>query len=215
MECIPFLTSDRELPAPEPRPQLSAESKLRISYLGRMVAHKRPDYLVHHWKDILALPFVAPARLDLYGDDPRFTLRQELQKHVEEHDLAETIEVHGAYSNSDLPRILENTDLVLLPSLVEGLPIVLVEAMQAGVPVVTTDAGGSAEFGRSNPDVIVTSTEWGEFASAISEMARRLRAGEIDSQRLYEWTKERYGHDAVWHKWRTLLLDTSPSGFAI
>jgi glycosyltransferase involved in cell wall biosynthesis len=105
-----------------------------------------------------------------------------------------------------LETILATADLVVLPSLWEGLPLVLVEAMSRGVPVVTTNAGGSAELGEANADVIVTGTEWDSFKIGLNEMARRLREGLIDSVRLHQWTESKYGYDVVSAQWIDALL---------
>lgn len=45
----------------------------------------------------------------------------------------------------DMPRVLNETDIVCLPSYREGLPKVLLEAMAASLPCVTTDVPGCRE----------------------------------------------------------------------
>src|SRR5439155_12039767 len=117
-----------------------------------------------------------------------------LKQLIAENGLEDRVALRGAYAPAQLNDILANADIVVLPSTWEGLPLVLVEAMQRGVPIVTTNAGGSAEFGDANPDVVVTDIEWSSFTDGLLEMARRLRAGQIDPARLYEWAESRYGY---------------------
>jgi glycosyltransferase involved in cell wall biosynthesis len=176
-----------------------------VTYLGRLVKHKRPDELVRHWKRLSALPGLSPARLDIYGFDPTGEMLEELRRFVIDSQLTDRVQIHGKYDNEQLPAILAETDLVVLPSLEEGLPLVLVEAMSRGVPFVATDAGGTEELAEGNRDVIVTGQQWAAFENGLVTMARKVRSGEIDPQRLHEWTEKRYGFPIVSKLWLDCL----------
>jgi glycosyltransferase involved in cell wall biosynthesis len=206
IRIIPFLTSDRPMPVPA-RLRVGEAGRLRVVYLGRLVAHKRPDQLVRRWQALSAHPALASARLDVYGFDPEGTMLKELRVFVAENKLEESVAIHGAYELNTLPRILANSDLVVLPSLDEGLPLVLVEAMARGVPFVATAAGGTVELGLDNPDVMVTSTQWEDFEAGLLSMAGRIRAGGIDSRRLHQWVEARYGYGTVSRQWLDCLLN--------
>jgi hypothetical protein len=79
--------------------------------------------------------------------------------------------------------------------------------MQRGIPVVATSAGGTAELGLDNPDVIISpGTDWAPFEAGLLEMAARLRGGQVDSRRLHAWTESRYGFTPVAAAWREALL---------
>jgi glycosyltransferase involved in cell wall biosynthesis len=184
---------------------------LRIAFLGRLAPHKRPDRLIEAMRDWIRHPSLAPVRLDLYGGDYDGEGPQ-LRARIAELGLGESVSLRGAYSTADLDRIFAQTDLVVLPSQYEGLPLVLVEAMQRGVPVVATSAGGTAELGIDNPDVIITAgTGWDAFEAGVIAMAERLRAGQVDHTRLHAWTETRYGYKPVAAAWREALL--SPETF--
>jgi glycosyltransferase involved in cell wall biosynthesis len=202
---IPFLTSDKPMPSPLQRPECG-ERELRVVYLGRIVEHKRPNQLVKEWKNITALKPLSPARLDVYGFDPGGSLLSELRQFVVDHHLSDRICLHGNYAVSQLPEILAQADVVVLPSLFEGLPLVLVEAMQRGIPIVATAAGGTKEFGKDNPDVVITELEWDAFVTGLLAMSQKLRLGQINSHRLHQWTESRYGYTVVAAKWQDALL---------
>ena len=207
VRVVPFLTAEETTPAPGPRPAIGSRF-LQVGYLGRLEKRKRPDVLVHQWARMTARPSLASATLHLHGDDNGSGLRRELESYVAANGLAGRIQLHGGYSHAQLPEILSKLDLVVLPSEWEGLPLVLVEAMQHGVPFLATAAGGTAELGHHNPDVIVTATEWGAFEAGLADMAARLRAGQVDVVRLHGWVEPRYGFEAVAKQWRTALLDS-------
>jgi glycosyltransferase involved in cell wall biosynthesis len=205
VKVIPFLTSDRPTPPPPPRPAVG-NRELRVVYIGRLIEHKRPDVLVNEWKNLTATGPLGPARLDIYGYDAGGTLIPKLRQFSANNAIENIVKIHGPYQSNELDAILANADVVVLPSKWEGLPLVLVEAMQRGVPIVSTDVGGSAEFGRENPDVRITSIEWEMFVAGLREMATLLRAGKIDAVRLHDWTETRYGYTTVARQWRDALL---------
>jgi glycosyltransferase involved in cell wall biosynthesis len=206
IKAIPFLTSDRLVPPPAPRP-LPDSSPLRVTYLGRLVEQKRPDQLVRSWRHLTSNPVLAGARLDVRGYDPDGRMLPDLRAYVNSSGMADQIRIHGEYSLAELPGILHKTDAIVLPSLWEGLPLVLVEAMQHGVPFVATDAGGTEELGEGNPDVIVTSTDWGDFEAGLLRMARKIRGAEVNPLRLHRWVEERYGFATVSKRWLDCLRD--------
>ncbi|HUD49781.1 MAG TPA: glycosyltransferase family 4 protein [Candidatus Baltobacteraceae bacterium] len=204
IRVIPFLTSDRPVPPPA-RSAVGEQRHLRVVYLGRLVAHKRPDQLVRRWRALCAHPALASAHLDVFGYDSDGNMLEELRAFVSDAKLSQTVRLHGEYELNALPQILAESDLVVLPSLDEGLPLVLVEAMSHGVPFVATAAGGTEELGQDNPDVIVTGTKWEEFEAGLVSMAEKIRAGEIKSRRLHEWVEKRYGYATVSPQWVSCL----------
>jgi glycosyltransferase involved in cell wall biosynthesis len=170
-----------------------------------MVEQKRPDELVRSWRHLTASGLLAKAELDVHGYDPEGRMIPELRTFVIGSGMAEQIRIHGEYKLDELPAILGQADLIVLPSLWEGLPLVLVEAMQRGVPFVATAAGGTEELGDRNRDVIVTSTEWGDFEAGLLRMAAKIRGGEIDHRRLHRWAEDRYGFSIVSKRWLDCL----------
>lgn len=210
IQTIPFLTSDAPTSPPIRPRKVGRDGLLRVIYLGRLVEQKRPDQLVRRWPALCAQAGLLPARLDIFGYDPTGEMLKSLQTFVSTSGLSDQIGIHGQYSLAELPCIFQEADLVVLPSLWEGLPLVLVEAMLHGVPFVAAAAGGTAELGADNPDVIVTSTEWEDFEAGLLAMAGKIRAGEIDSQRLHQWAEERYGFATVSRQWLDCLLNPQP-----
>jgi glycosyltransferase involved in cell wall biosynthesis len=206
IKVIPFLTSDHPMPAPA-RTSAGEKGNLRVTYLGRLVSHKRPDELVRRWPSIIRQPGMAGARLDIYGYDSDGGMLGDLRAFVKNSGLEKQVTIHGEYPIDAVPEILAQTDLVVLPSLWEGLPLVLVESMSHGVPFVATDAGGTEEFGVNNPDVLVTGKSWAEFETGLLKMALKIKAGEIDPLRLHRWAEDRYGCETVSRQWLECLID--------
>ena len=205
LSTIPFLTSEGPAFPPLVCSILPGHT-LRLVFLGRVVPHKRPDILVQEWTNLVTLPGLAPARLDIHGGDSGNGMIEALRRLVREKGLESQIGIHGPYDMLALPDILASTDLVVLPSQKEGLPLVLVEAMQRGIPIVATSAGGCEELSDGNPDVIITpGVGWEDFVTGLSTMAVLIREGAIRPSRLHIWAEKHYGFNAVSAAWINLL----------
>lgn len=205
IRVLPFLTSRGPVPPPAPRPPVG-KRVLKVAFLGRLVKHKQPEWLVEEWPTIAGVVPLAPARLDVYGNDPDSDILNRLRTSVRRRSLQDTITLHGEYRASDLARIMANTDLVVLPSEMEGLPLVLVEAMMHGVPFVAMSVGGISDL--VNPDVSVVPVEKSSFVRGLQEMASRLRAGSVDARQLHTWADRKFGYDFVADQWHMALTNT-------
>lgn len=203
---IPFLTD--QWGGAEPRAPVTpaGDRELRIVYLGRLVRHKRIDWLVREWGSVQRA--IGAARLDVHGGDYEGErLLEGLRAEVRARGLSGCVALHGAYEGRNaLAEILRAADVVVLPSVYEGLPLVLVEAMAMGVPVVATEAGGTRDLGQDNPDVVITRLETEAFLAGLAELTARVRQGTIDGERLRRWTRARYGPEVVTKAWRSALL---------
>jgi glycosyltransferase involved in cell wall biosynthesis len=106
----------------------------------------------------------------------------------------------------DVPRILQEVDIVVHPSLTEGLSNVILEAMAAGIPVVATRAGGNSELvddGRSGflvpvrdavqiANAVTRLLDQPEMARAFGERARQRVIDEFALNRMLSKTEALY-----------------------
>lgn len=212
VKTIPFLTSREASNTEVIRVRESPNRNLNVAFLGRLVDHKRPDKLIDFWSEHQNGSVLGLSRLHFYGGDCGSGYKDILVQKVKHLGLANRVSFHGEYNHAQLSQVLENVDLVVLPSLVEGLPLVLVEAMARGIPVVATSAGGTAELGLDNEDVIVTEgTGWTAFEVGLQKMISMIRSEKIDCKRLKKWTEDRYGFASVSRQWEDALLNTTVS----
>ena len=77
------------------------------------------------------------------GTPTRHAYYDNLQKFIENSGHADRLILVGF--RADVPRILADTDVLVLPSTAEGLPNVVLEAMAMRCPVIATDVGGTGE----------------------------------------------------------------------
>ena len=107
-----------------------------ITCVAEMHSRKGQEYLIKAFQKLdlksprfqLVLVGVGPNEIALkrrYVDDPQ---------------------IHFMGWQNDIPKILQNTDILVLPSLKEAFGLVLLEAMVSGVITISTDKGGNVDF---------------------------------------------------------------------
>ena len=69
--------------------------------------------------------------------------REVLEHHAAELEIGDRIRFLGR--RSDVPLIMQASDLLVMSSAWEGFPYVIVEALASGLPIVATDVGGVRE----------------------------------------------------------------------
>ena len=111
------------------------QGKLRIAFLGTLAKRKGiMDFLeairrYHGELDSQSLSF------HIYGRHFNDAIYEDVSRMSREMS---GVSYHGAFTPSDLPRILAEVDLVVVPSIGENYPFIIREALFADVPVIAT-----------------------------------------------------------------------------
>lgn len=151
-----------------------AEGRKAITYIGRLEAQKGVEQLVAHSPRWMAR--LSDHDLLLVGAGP-------LEKHLKE--LADrsgmAARIHLVGWRSDVPQIIQASDLVVLPSRWEGMPNAVLEAMAVGKAVVCTDVEGVRELlgDEAGAQVVPLGDD-----EAFSEHIATLAADEHERSRL-------------------------------
>lgn len=125
------------------KPWSSNKDTIHLQYIGQVLPHKGIKTLLDASllleKEILNLELT----ITISGSIP-FSFRDFVNDH--EAVTRRLVSVTGAYENSEVSRILRNTDVVVVPSLwFENDPLVIEEARLARVPVIASDIGALRE----------------------------------------------------------------------
>lgn len=103
-----------------------------IGHVGSFIHVKNHRFLVSLFEKILQV--IPEAKLLLVGaGELESSIRQQI------HDLDIDSKVVFAGLRSDVDKVLQAIDLIIMPSLFEGLPVSLVEAQAAGLPIIAAD----------------------------------------------------------------------------
>jgi colanic acid/amylovoran biosynthesis glycosyltransferase len=118
-----------------------------ILSIGRLIHKKGFDVLIEACALLREINF----RCEIIGDGP---LREELQKQIQQRDLAKRVCLAGPKTQSEIVARLSAATTFVLPCRIEAdgamdnLPTVIMEAMAASLPVISTDVGGVSEMVR-------------------------------------------------------------------
>jgi len=108
------------------------QNKFNLIYIGNLNVEKGLNYLLDAVKDIFD-----KVNLSIVGDGP---LLQQLQQKYP------WVKFYGRIPREDLPKIINQHDVLVLPTFVESFPNVLLEAMACGKPVIATRVFGIPEM---------------------------------------------------------------------
>jgi glycosyltransferase involved in cell wall biosynthesis len=107
----------------------------------------------------------------------------------------------------DVPRILQEVDIVVHPSLTEGLSNVILEAMAAGIPVVATRAGGNSELvddGRTG--FLVPVKDAAQIANAVGRLLDEPQMARTFGERARQRVVDEFALDRMLSKTEALYL---------
>ena len=137
------------------RPLDPAEGRRgRFAFFGQMTPYKGADVL---------LDAVGRIPDDVWGEDARLMIfggNLERQPRDFQESMARSIEkagtrarFHGAYRNTEMPRLMAGVDWLIVPSVWwENSPVVIQESFFHGRPVIASGIGGMAEKVRDGID---------------------------------------------------------------
>ena len=139
---IPSLPGSRR-PSP-------SDGRVRFCYFGNILPFKGLHLLIEAYK---GLP-PEKAALTIYGGRTPWTAAYYDQ--LRERASGSAVDFRGPFEREDLPRILEDQDVVVLPSIcAESFSFVLREAHLLGLPVIASRIGALPEAVREGVDALL------------------------------------------------------------
>lgn len=117
----------------EVRKEFGIENRLVIGHIGRLCYQKNTLFLIDIFNEIVKQNKNAVLLLVGDGEDRNAVINK-----INQLGLHKSVIMTGV--RSDIHRLLQAMDLLLLPSRFEGLPVVLIEAQSAGLRCLTSNA---------------------------------------------------------------------------
>jgi glycosyltransferase involved in cell wall biosynthesis len=143
--------------------------KLRIGYLGQFAPHKGVHLLLDAYQKLVK--HSNSCELILHGKITEATPYERELLEIERNNP--TITFAGPYPNTEVGRILNELDVIVVPSIwYENRPAVILEAFAAGRPVVASRIGGITELIKHNENGLLF--EVGSAESLTAQLQRLL-----------------------------------------
>lgn len=182
------LDIDRSAKPPSPDP-----SKVRLGYMGQIVAHKGVDVLIRGLREA-AMPNVS---LTIWGDtsqDPAY------MKKLSSLADGQNVTFAGRFAREDVAKVLAGVDVAAIPSTwYENSPQSLLEALATHTPVIVSDVAGLTEFvthGQSG--FIIPRGDAGAMAKVLRELGGNPgRAAELSKTTHFTRTLRDMANDVV------------------
>jgi glycosyltransferase involved in cell wall biosynthesis len=98
---------------------------------------------------LIKTALILKSQLEVLGIVPKFQIAgdgpliQTMRTLCNQSGVSDTVEFLGP--RKDVPRLMAESDVLLMTSDYEGLPLTLIEALHTGLPIVATDVGGCNE----------------------------------------------------------------------
>jgi glycosyltransferase involved in cell wall biosynthesis len=113
---------------------LKKDNDIIFAVIGRLYSDKGHRYFIKVFSKLIQdYPFIKGW---IIGDGPE---RSNIEREIKNLHLERSIVLTGM--RSDMDKIYQAVDFVVIPSLTEGLPYVLLESMSLGIPVLATSVG--------------------------------------------------------------------------
>lgn len=166
--------------------------------VGRLAAVKNYEMLLRSFASVLcAYP---GCRLHIVGDGPERSILESL---VQDLGIAASVAFLGF--QTDVHRLLAESDVFVLSSRYEGISIALLEAMRAGLPVIATRVGGMPEVVLDGETgILVGDGDETAMARAMGRLIESPAEGEAMGARGYAQTQEEFSIRAAAEKYLSL-----------
>jgi len=142
--------------------------------VGRLEHMKNHKFLINIVNEIRDYEF----KLKIVGTG---ILEASLRSQVSKLNLNEKVEFLGP--RDDVPKLLSQSNCLVLPSLWEAFPIVLLEAAASNIPVITTPVGSIPSLISSNEGYLV---DLSNFKGAMLEVLTNYADAQIRSNLLHK-----------------------------
>lgn len=141
-----------------------------------------------------------PFRVRLAG---RGSLRDELEKLVEEEGMADRITFLGRISRERMQEEMRGANCFVLPTRYEAFGAVLIEAMATGLPVIATRSGGPDFIVNEKNGILIDPEDPEQLAGTMHRMMKQY--DRFDPVAIRSDTMERFGEKKVMERFNQLF----------
>ncbi|MCB0685740.1 MAG: glycosyltransferase [Saprospiraceae bacterium] len=155
--------------------------------IGDLIPIKQIDRLINAF-DIIRNQY-QDLHLHIIGDGP---LKNDLTNQMKALNLTEMITFHGRQPNTEIPRLLNESHVLISASKHETFGITVLEALCCGLPVIVTPSGGPEQLVNSENGILLPSDSVESIAEGMTAIHRQysnFKATEIRAHVLIQYSK--------------------------
>lgn len=142
---------------------------IEILAVGRLAEVKNFPLLINAMAKLVYELDYKNISLTIIGDGP---MRAQLNAQICSLNLQRYCSLPG--DSSEIPRLLNDSDIFVLPSTAEGISNTILEAMSTGTAVIATDVGGNSELVvDKDTGIIIPSNDLAALVNAIRTYIER------------------------------------------
>lgn len=160
----------------------------KVCYVGRIVKDKGIYELLSAAKKLSDINFLIVGPED---------------EKINEELLSDNVTMVGPKSNSEVMKILRDSDIYILPSYTEGFPLGVLEAMSCGLPIIATDVGSISDMIEDKGGILISPKSVSDIIEAIRHMREKQVRTDMGKFN-FEKVKNEYVIDVVLQK--TIVL---------
>ncbi|WP_420554889.1 glycosyltransferase [Neptuniibacter marinus] len=122
-------------------------------------------------------------------------MRSTLEQSVLDLGVSKHVRFLGMVEPDNVPKLLEEVDVLVVPSHYETFGVVAAEALMVGVPVIATRCGGPECIVTEKDGILVAVKKPQELSLAMIRLSQNINA--YNSARISKFAKERFSGKAV------------------
>jgi len=146
-------------------------------------------------------------RLVMMGPDKGDGSFEQMKGLASQLDVADSVTCMGPVTKKEIPRLLNEGDILLNTPRVDNTPVSVVEAMACGLCIVSTNVGGIPYLLEDESDALLVPTD---DAAAMAQAIRRFLTEDGLAERLSRKARrkaEQFDWSIILPRWERLLMD--------
>lgn len=177
--------------------------KFNIVHVGRIAEEKGQLKLIKAFASICSE--FSQWKILMYGKVYQENYAKEIRKYIENNNLQKQVLFMG--EATDIKKVWDKAEILVLPSVAEGFPLALTEAMSAGLAVIGLEnCGGVNELIKDRKNGVLVKDSLEDLADGMEclmeDSELRIRIGMQASKDM-----QKYNEQSIWSQWEKLIED--------
>lgn len=203
MPDVNVVTIGNAVPQYVQQAELAREKKVyKVIFVGALIKRIKQPHIIIEAFAKLAKKYPEWI-VELWGPEERKSSRLELEVRIKRHGLKNRVFIKGPTTN--VPKVLEESDIFAFPSAFEGFGLALAEGLSMGLPGIGyKSCSGVNELIQDGYNGFLVDDGVEPFAQAMEKLMQDRNLRVKMGQHAHESMKK-YAPEIIWQQWGNLL----------